>query len=190
MKLQLTFLLCMALVVHGFGQITFQKTYGGTDSDDGHAVKQTSDGGYIIAGTTYSFGVGNGDFYLIKTDSIGDTLWTRTFGGPSFDFIHAIDQTSDGGYILTGHTYSFSMGYNGDTLWTKTYRGANPEEAYSVQQTTDGGYIIVGVTNLFTPDSGDVYLMKTDSSGNVLWTRTYGGTGNDIGYSVQQNADG
>src|SRR5205823_392934 len=136
----------------------------------------------------------------IKADSIGDTLWTRTFGGPSFDFIHGIHQTSDGGYILTGHTYSFSAGEpdvylirtdsSGDSLWTKTFGGLGFDDGVSVQQTTDGGYIIVGVTNLFTPDSGDVYLMKTDSSGNVLWTRTYGGTGNDIGYSVQQNADG
>jgi len=173
------------------------KTFGGADYDWGYSVQQTSDGGYIIAGYTESFGVGLEDIYLIKTDSIGDTMWTKTYGGPSSDYGAAVLQTLDNGFIVTGWTYSFGTGAcdvylmktnsNGDTIWTKTYGGTGYDKAHSFQKTSDNGYIITGV---FGPwYTGDLYLIKVDSIGTTLWTKTYGGTGLDVGYSVQQTSD-
>jgi hypothetical protein len=184
------------LPVTAFAQIIFEKTFGGTDIDEGYSVQQTSDGGYIIAGYTQSYGAGSRDVYLIKTDSLGDTLWTNTYGGSSWDYGYAVRQIGNGGYVIAGHTWSFGAGWTdvyliktdsmGDTLWTRTYGGTDWDEGYSVHQTLDDGYIIAGSTKSYGLGSRDVYLIKTDSLGNTLWTRTYGGTGSDRGSSVQQ----
>lgn len=92
------------------GSTRWTQTYGGSDRDGGYSVQQTLDGGYIIAGHTDSFGAGNSDVYLIKTDPSGDTLWTQTYGGSSGDGGQSVQQTLDGGYIITGHTDSFGVG--------------------------------------------------------------------------------
>jgi len=123
-----------------------------------------------------------------------DTLWTKTYGGENWDEGFSVQETSDSGYIITGRTNSFGVGQfdvyliktnaNGDTLWTRTYGGINQDGGYSVQQTLDSGYIIVGMTASFGVDSGDVYLIKTDSIGDTIWTKTYGGIRYDCGYSV------
>jgi hypothetical protein len=175
------------------------RTYGGVRSDGAYSVQQTFDGGYIVAGYTYSFGSGNYDFYLVKTNNRGDILWTRTYGGSSDDAAYSAQQTFDCGYIMAGSTWSFGAGEEdfylvktdrlGDTLWTRTYGGRAYDIAYSIQQTADGGYIVAGHTNSFGSSPGDVYLVKTDSLGDTLWTHTYGGSGNDGAYSVQQSSD-
>lgn len=182
------------------GDTLWTQTYGGGNPEEGHSVQQTTDGGFIITGLTCSFGAGGCDVYLIKTDSLGDTLWTKTYGGTSFDGGTSVQQTSDGGFIITGTTFSFGAGdldvyliktnFSGDTLWTRTYGGASDDWGSSVQQTSDGGYSIAGWTLSFGAGVYDVYLIKTDSIGDTLWTRTYGGTSFDRGYSVQQTMDG
>ena len=186
--------------VPAHGMITFERTYGGISRDYGNSVQQTRDEGYVVAGFTESFGAGNPDVYLVKTDSMGDTLWTRTYGGPEFDYAHSVQQTTDGGFVITGPTTSFDAGSAdvylvktdsiGDTLWTRTYGGPSWDWGWSVQQASDGGYIIAGHTYSFGAGSSDIYLIKTDSKGDTLWTRTYGGTADDIGLSVQQTSDG
>jgi hypothetical protein len=182
------------------------KTYGEEGDDYGYSVQQTADGGYIIAGRTSSFGTGSIDVYLIKTDSLGNLVFQKTYGGPNSDFGYSVKQTTDGGYIIAGRTLINNIVHNdvyliktdslGDTLWTKTYGGSHNEWAYSVQQTADEGYILAGQTSSFGGLPWSVYLIKTDSLGNTLWTKTYG-IGNDgylnafnHGYSVQQTTDG
>ncbi|MBI4691570.1 MAG: carboxypeptidase regulatory-like domain-containing protein [Nitrospirae bacterium] len=182
------------------GNTIWTKTFGGGRYDYGWSVQQTSDGGYIIAGGTDSYGAGNYDVYLIKTDSSGNTTWTKTFGDSYSDYGYSVQQTSDGGYVIIGYTYSYGAGYsdvyliktdsNGNATWTKTFGGGDWDSAYSVQQTSDGGYIIAGITYSYGAGSADVYLIKTDSSGNTAWTKTFGGSGYDYGYSVRQTSDG
>jgi hypothetical protein len=181
-------------------QTSWWRTYGGTNADEGHSVQQTSDGGYMIAGSTSSFGAGSYDVYLIKTNAQGDTLWTRAYGGTNDDGGWSAQQTSDGGYIIAGYTWSFGAGgvdvyliktdASGDTLWTRTYGGTSLDGCSSVQQTSDSGYIIAGLTMSFGAGSFDVYLIKTTASGDTVWTRTYGGMSWDGGYWVQQTSDG
>ena len=181
------------------GDTLWTKTYGGVDYDRGGSVQQTIDGGYIVVGSTSSYGEPFGDVWLIKTDTIGDTLWTKTFGGPALDFGSSVQQTSDSGYITTGFTESYGAGFrdvwliktdvNGDTLWTKTYGGIYLDRGISVQQTSDGGYIVGGFTESFGPGDVAMYLIRTDTAGDTLWTATYGGDISDMGWMVQQTSD-
>ena len=174
-------------------------TFGGTSEDYGYSVQQTTDGGYVIAGSTSSFGAGESDVYLIKTDANGNSVWSKTFGGDSSDYGYSVQQTSDGGYIIAGYTESFGARYgdvyliktdgNGNLLWQKKFDGICIDYGRSVQQTSDGGYIIAGYGG-YANGYYDVYLIKTDANGNSAWTKTFGRSDWDYGYSVQQTTDG
>jgi hypothetical protein len=198
------FLIISILAINYFttnAQHTFQKTYGGTAMDNGNSVRQTFDGGYIVVGTTTSFGSGGGDVLAIKTNELGDTSWTKTFGGASDnEYGFCVQQTTDSGYIISGVASSFDdvagdiyiikLNASGDTIWTRTYGGIGYEWGAYLQQTTDGGYIIAGQTPAFGAGGFDAYLIKIDVAGNLSWTKTYGGSGLEIGSAVQQTTDG
>jgi hypothetical protein len=181
------------------GNIQWAKTYGGTYGDGASSVQQTLDGGYIVAGWTH-YSTVDFDLFLIKTDVNGNIIWAKTYGGTGWDLARSVQQTSDGGYIVAGSTYSFSAGLNdifliktdanGNISWAKTYGGTNYDNAFSIQQTSDGGYIVAGFTGSFGAGAWDLFLIKTDANGNIQWAKTYGGTGDDKAYSVQQTSDG
>ena len=184
------------------GDTLWTRHYGGNETDWGYSVQQTSDDGFIVAGYTNSFGAGSVDVYIVRTNALGDTLWTRTYGEALYDEAFCIQQTSDGGFVIAGMQESVNGGYSqddaylikinsmGDVLWTQTYGGGSSNElAYFVQETTDGGYILAGGSS--EEENGlDFYLVKTDSYGDTLWTRTWGGPENDLAYSVKQTNDG
>jgi hypothetical protein len=182
------------------GNILWYRLYGGADYDDARCLQETADGGYILAGRTRSFGAGGNDMYVVRTDSNGDSLWTRTYGGSNSDAAECIIQTADGGYLIAGDTRPYSGAHVemylvktdslGDTIWTRTYGGSDDRVAYSVQQTDDGGYIVVGCNPIYGGLEYDIYLVKTDSRGDTLWTRTYGGENEDYAISVEQTGDG
>ena len=140
------------------------------------------------------------DLWLIKTDDQGNKLWDSSFGGDGFDEVNSVQQTLDGGYIITGYTESFGAGLEdlwliktdeqGNKLWERTFGGADSDWGYSVQQILDGGYIITGSTGSFGAGGMDLWLMKTDDEGNKLWDKTFGGAEDDGGKSVQQTLDG
>lgn len=180
------------------GDTMCTRTFGGTNDEMGWSVKQTADSGFIIAGFTVSFGAGaGGNVYLIKTDANGDTLWTRTFGGDTtFEVGYSVQQTADGGYVIAGEkgpsvpgsgdAWLIKTDAHGDTLWTKTFGGDSGDVAKEVRQTADGGYVIAGYTKSFGAGAGNVYLVRTDANGNVLWSGAYGGASLDVGESGQQ----
>jgi regulation of enolase protein 1 (concanavalin A-like superfamily) len=182
------------------GNEIWSRTYGGNRKDEGHSVRQTTDGGYIITGYTDSFGEGNEDVCLIKTDGDGDEIWSRTYGGNRKDEGHSVRQTTDSGYIIAGHTDSFGEGNddvyliktdaNGTSLWSRTFGGKGRDWGRSVLQTSDGGYIVAGTTWPFEERYSDVYMMKTDERGRKIWQKTFGGRYGDYGSSMQQTTDG
>ncbi len=182
------------------GTMEWHNSFGGVNAESAKSVQQTTDGGYILTGSTQSYGAGSHDIRLIRTDAFGDSIWTKTFGGTGYDVVSTVLQTTDGGFILSGQTSSFGAGStdfwliktdeNGILEWDETFGGGQADEAYSVQQTTDDGFIITGLTESFGAGDRDVWLVKTDENGTEEWNQTYGGTESDIAFSVQQTADG
>lgn len=179
---------------------TWIRSFGGQMDDFGSSVQQTADGGYIIFGITESFGGGSNDYWLIKTDSIGNKIWDKTYGGENSDEASFGCQTSDDGYLIVGSTNSFDLGKKdiwliktdnqGDMIWNKTYGGAGYETASEVLQTNDGGIAIFGYTDSFGAGNRDMWLIKTDNEGNIIWEKTYGGKQDDQGNSIKQTTDG
>ncbi|HKR04011.1 MAG TPA: T9SS type A sorting domain-containing protein [Bacteroidia bacterium] len=154
------------------------------------SVRQTFDGGYIACGM--SLGSNNEqDYTVIRTDSIGDTLWTRSYGGALDDWAYAIENTQDTAYIISGSSQSFSGAYtikindNGDTLWTKTFVNVF---ARSIKPTSDGNFIIAAAGQV-AGNSGDAFLIKINQNGDTLWTRSYGNTLDETGFDVIQTSD-
>lgn len=188
------------LKVDSLGVAQWHKTFGGINIDQAYSIKETKDSGLVIAGFTNSIGNGGYDMYVIKTDKYGNTEWEKTYGGNNWDFAYSIDTASDGGYIITGGTYSFGKGNEdmylvkinsvGDTLWTKTFGGTNEDEARSVKQTSDGGYILTGFTKSLGNSNGDIYTIKTNYLGDTLWTNKYGGSMENIGYDILESNTG
>jgi len=128
MKKILLILLCLPMI--GFGQ-GWEKTFGGLASDYGYSVEQTNDGGYIITGFTASFGNGDEDVYLVKTDGNGIEQWNKTYGGTNNEWGFSVDQTNDGGYIITGSTYTFGNG-DSDTYLIKTDDNGNVTSTFNI----------------------------------------------------------
>ncbi|MFA5778239.1 MAG: hypothetical protein WC870_01990, partial [Candidatus Paceibacterota bacterium] len=169
----------LILKLDSAGVITWQKTYGGAFGELLFSAQQTADGGYVLAGYTNSpAGGGNYDFWVLKLDSAGAITWQKKYGGAGTDYAKSIQQTADGGYIVTGETFSFGPG--GDILilkldsagaisWQKTYGGVGWDNYYSnsVKQTADGGYITAGYTDFYGAGGYDFWVLKLDSVGAI-----------------------
>jgi predicted secreted protein len=182
------------------GNMQWSQAYGGGADNGAYSVIQTSDGGYALAGFTDSFGAGKYDFWLIKTNSSGSMQWNQTYGGTGDEQASSVIQTSDGGFALAGYTDSFGAGsydfwlvktdFSGTMLWNRTYGGSGDDEAECVIQTSDGGYALAGYTNSTGAGGLDFWLVKTDSTGTLQWSQTYGGGGDDEAFSLIQTSDG
>ncbi|UCG30040.1 MAG: hypothetical protein JSV53_11170 [candidate division WOR-3 bacterium] len=186
------------LKLNAQGDTLWTRTYGGSQNDVGNKIIETSDHGYAILGETESFGTGNVDIWLLKTNGTGDTTWTRTYGGVGWEGASSVQQTPDGGYIIVGSTASFGAGYadvyiiktdaDGITEWTRTYGGANWDGAFSVEVAAVGGYIVAGQTASSGAGNTDAWLLRTDTTGDTLWTRTYGGSDADEFRSIAETS--
>lgn len=167
------------------GQVMWTKNFGSANVEVARYVEETKDSALIIVGYTNNTNGKGYDVYLLRLDRWGNKVWEKTYGGADWEFAYSVHQTNDGGFIIAGSTYSYGMGnedmyliktdINGDTAWTKTYGGIDDDEARSVRQTSDGGYIVVGSTKSFVDSTGDAYVVKTNSTGGTLWTKSYGG---------------
>lgn len=178
----------------------FVKTFGGTSSESGKDIKQTSDGGYIAVGDTSSYGAGGSDLLIVKFDQNGSVQWSKAVGGSATESGNSIQQTSDGGYIATGRTTSYGAGLadlflvkfdsSGAVQWSKTAGGNGDEVGDSVQQTSDGGYVVTGYTTTISGNGPpDLLLVKFNSSGTIQWSKAVTGSAIDVGISVQQTSD-
>ncbi len=188
------------------GTIQWSKSYGvAASSDSFQAGEQTSDGGYILAGiTTSSRPAHDFDAWLVKTDAVGNSVWSRSIGGSAHDYAYSVEQASDGGYIVARRTYDDVKGDfiawldktdpSGNVVWSRQYATASNWQGdawiKSVQQTGDGGYVFAGWTSINSAGQSDFWLVKTNSSGYVLWDRKYGGSNMDEAASVQLTSDG
>ena len=188
------------LKVTASGDTLWTRTIGGGGADECWALDLTCDGGFVLIGPTNSYGAGEDDIFLVKTDGNGETLWTRTYGGSQSDIGSSVKQASDSGYIFTGWTRQIGTGLadlyivktteNGDVVWERTYGGIYSDYGSEIIETDDRGFLAVGTTGSSGAGRDDVFLVKVDSAGNLQWGRTYGGPEMDVGYSVCQSEDG
>ena len=158
--------------------------YGGYYNESGYACLETAANEFLLVGSTFSYGAGDYDIYLIKTDSAGTEIWSRTFGGTGIEYGFDITATSDGGFVLVGSTTSYGNGGrdiylvkidgSGEEVWSQTFGGTEDDIGFSVRSTSDDGFIICGSTNSYGT-GGNVYVIKTDSLGDSLWSKNYGG---------------
>jgi len=197
--------------------ILWSKNYGGSGDDEARAIQQTSDGGYIVAGYSKSTdgdvsgNHGDSDFWILRLDADGDTLWTKCYGGSASDMVEDMQQTTDGGFVLAGQSSStdgdvwgnhgdddfwiLRLDAAGDTLWTKCYGGSSWDDAKAIQQTTDSGFVVAGVTYSTDGDvwgnhgDWDIWILRLDTLGDTLWTKCYGGSGRDWIYDIRQTID-
>tara|TARA_B100002052_G_scaffold152202_1_gene138838 strand:- start:151 stop:1473 length:1323 start_codon:yes stop_codon:yes gene_type:complete len=192
------------------GEQQWSQTFGESFNDRAMFVQQTTDGGYVITGCTSvinSLGNATKDIYLTKITANGEQQWSQTFGGPGNDKAHCIQQTADGGYIITGEDeegvynpgndfwtensdlYLIKTNELGQEEWAQRFGEAGNDCGRSVQQTSDGGYIIAGHVTPGKNQNSNIYLLKTNDSGEEQWSQTFGGAGDDTAQSVQQTSD-
>ncbi len=181
------------------GDEEWSQTFGGVDNDSAWSLIQTSDGGFVLAGNTESYGAGMDDFWLVKTGPQGNKEWSRTFGGSAGDWARSMIRTSDGGYALAGITRSYGDGmedywlvktdFRGNEEWSQTYGRIDHDLGRSLIQTSDDGFALGGFTGSYGSGAEDFWLVKTDSKGGEEWSETYGGTGQDWAWSLIQTSD-
>ena len=189
----------LVLKLDSSGNLLWHKVYGGTGSDTSRSIQQTSDGGYILAAYSNSFGDETTNLWILKLNQDGTVLWEKTYSASSSDIVRSIQQTSDGGYIVAGRTqvsadntdaWVLKLDSIGEISWQKTYGGNSSDGATSIQQTSEGGYILAGWTSSFALPSSDIWVLKLDSGGDISWQKTYWGDGEDYPVSIQQTSDG
>ena len=179
------------IAVNTYGTMQWSHTYGGSADEQCYGIAQFSNGQRLLTGTTQSFGAQGEDLYLVRTDWSGDTLWTKRYGGPMNDGGVNIHVFPDNSFMVLGYTNSFGNGdtdlwllrcdANGDTLWTKTIGTPGYEEPHQIKMTPDGNLLITAHTAGFGHPEHNVYLVKIDMSGNILWQNNYGGSQHDGG---------
>ncbi|WP_241486058.1 T9SS type A sorting domain-containing protein [Chryseobacterium angstadtii] len=200
------------------GMIQWQKSLGGTLYESSNSIQQTSDGGYIIAGQSFSTdgdvtgNHGNADYWIVKLDASGNLQWQKSLGGSKEDVANSVQQTSDGGYIIAGESYStdgdvtgnhgisdcwiVKLDTSGTMQWQKSLGGSSYERANSIQQTSDGGYIMAGAASSTNGDvsinhgNEDFWIVKLDASGTIQWEKTLVGNLADSAQSIQQTSEG
>ncbi|MHA2326517.1 MAG: hypothetical protein ACXACB_14010 [Promethearchaeota archaeon] len=184
--------------INSTGWVLTTNLFGGGAKDIAHSVVATVDGGVLIAGSTQSYGAGNSDIWLVKTDVEGELQWSKTYGGPDIEAALSVIHTSDGGFLLGGVSSSYGFGpsdmwvvkvdQKGLLEWNCTYGNENQEHVTSMIQTIDGGYLLVGITQTNSAAPSDSLLVKINSKGHEEWNETFGGVGDDEIHHILQSS--
>ncbi len=187
------------LRIDSAGQHMWNQTFGGASHEYASGIIPCSGGGFAISGTTYSFGLGPSDVWLIRIDDAGNHLWNRTYGGASGEYGGAVVECTGGGFAITGSTYNSTTDYDallvrtdslGNLLWNQTYGGDDYDRTGDIIQSVNGGFALLGTTESYVGASDDVWLIRTNAAGDLMWNRTYDGHSFDFGYGlVESNND-
>ena len=176
------------------GSELWSRTVGGGGYDAGFAVVQTGDSGFVAAGVTADSGAGGTSAFLVKTDSAGVVLWTNTYGGAGADSAFSVVEQTDGGLILAGarggDALLIKISATGQQTWAKTFGGPAGDSAREVVLSSDGGYVLAGTTRLTAEEDSDIWLLKVDTDGNEVWSRTFDGGADDRGQGLAATDDG
>ena len=195
----LILLISLFIVITRASSSMWNQTYGGTASETCFSIVQADDGGFTLIGSTYSFGAGDADIWLVKTDSNGNMEWNKTFGTEGFEVAQDLIVTDDEGYIILGQTTSFGAGEGdvwliktdstGNMQWNKTYGGIGGDKGWKIITTSDNGYAIAGITDSYGQGGNDYWLFKTDSLGTLQWNMTFGGTEDERARGIIETTD-
>ncbi len=199
------------------GNLLWETNFGGSDEERSNDIQQTSDGGFIVAGHAVSSdgdvseNNGGEDYWIVKLDQSGSLVWETSLGGSDADVAQSVRQTTDGGYIVSGNSFSsdgdvgnnngdsdywiVKLDANGSMVWETNLGGSGEDIARSVQQTVDGGFVVAGSSLSSDGDVGnnngdsDYWIVKLDKDGNLVWETNLGGSGSENAYEIQQTSD-
>ena len=192
---------CWVIKLDAKGNMEWDKNFGGIGWEEIYSIIQTKDDDFIATGSVWSKGAGRGDVCVVKIDRRGYLVWNKTFGGSENDEARSIIQTDDGGYAVAGFTVSsedtgdrdvwvIKLDKEGNKIWDKTFGGTSEDWANSLIQTKDRGYMVVGWTSSIGAGKTDVWIVKLNKNGDLLWDKTFGGSENDEAHSIVQTEDG
>jgi regulation of enolase protein 1 (concanavalin A-like superfamily) len=185
----------------------WHRTFGGVEGDYGSDIVECEDGGYAIIGGTMSMGAGETDAIIVRTDAEGNELWSQTYGSEGSDSALAMVECSTGGFAFTGYSRNGTLGRHnlwlvrtdasGNVLWERLYGGVDNDQGFGLIEVSTGGFAVVGITRSFGSvdprtliHTFDIWLLRTDTQGHLLWNRTYGGAADDISHSIVEVLDG
>jgi hypothetical protein len=181
------------------GQPVWQETIGGPSFDYAASIVPLAPGGFLVAGATGSYGAGYADLWVLKLAADGKVLWQKAFGGDQWDYAAGLVPTPEGGCVVVGGTQSFAakdfdawalkLDPDGKVIWQKTYGGDREDRFYSILLTADQNYLIAGMTASFGAGAADVWVVKLDPNGQVVWQRTFGGKSDDRALSILATRD-
>jgi PKD repeat protein len=180
-------------------QTAWEETFGGTNSDACNSVCIAPDNGYLLVGYTNSYGADRSDIYLIKTDDNGTEEWTQSYGGTGWKNANDVCVSNNNdGFVITGYStengnfdvFCMKVDLSGNQVWYVTVGGDDFDTAESICQITNGGYLLCGYTASYGLGEDDIYVIKIDDSGSVIWEETYGCTKSDTAHSIKQTSDG
>jgi hypothetical protein len=191
---------CWVIKLDAKGNMEWDNDFGGIGWDEIYSIIQTKDGAFIAAGSVWSKGTGKGDVCVVKINKRGSLVWIKTYGGSDYDEARSIIQTDDGGYTVAGFTVSEDTGdrdvwvikldKEGNKIWDKTLDGTSEDWANSLIQTKDRGYMVAGWTSSMGAGKTDVWIIKLNKRGDLLWDKTFGGSEDDEAHSIIQTEDG
>ena len=200
------------------GSVQWRGYFGGTNNDRAHAVVQAEDGGFVMTGFSESddFDIsstnGSYDFWMVKVDPFGNLEWEHSFGGSGIEVSYDIAKTEDSGYVVVGNTFSndghifqnkgasdiwlIKVDEEGNLLWERTFGGSEFDLAQAVVQSKDGGFLITGnskSSDLDAPENNgenDIWVIKTNGNGDLVWQKSFGGSGLDFGLDILEDENG